>query len=433
MMKHAIHPLAQRTAAAVLLMAACGEDANPRGSELAPDTVSSNLERVRNPEPTAEQMRALARGNHRFTLDLFGQLDGDENAMISTLSIRTAFAMVYAGARTTTAQAMSDWMYMDSDAEAFHQAMNALDLALADRELPADPEQDLDPVELRQANAFWSQTGYPWKQDYLDTLARHYGAGVYTVDFWTQPEISRRTINDWVEKRTRERIQDLLPEGSIKTNTVAVLTNAIYFKAPWSSVFDENFTQSGDFERKDGSTSSVEYMKQVAEYGHAEGAGWVAVELPFRGEDLSMVIVAPDAGTFDGFKSSMTAEALRNIVDSLSQQQVELSLPKFEFETQMQLSESFRNLGLAELFEGPDLSGMVEGRLLSVDEAYHKTFVAVDEKGTEAAAATAVVIVETSAPTPDHTVALDRPFLFLIRDRATGVWLFFGQVLDPSA
>lgn len=397
-------------------------------------TFRSSLDRDRSPSVSPEQMGALAEGNHDLTLDLYrATVEDDANYLISTLSIRTAFAMVYAGARGSTADEMVSVLRFDPDQARFHDAMNALDLALASRELPADPARDLDPVELRTANAFWGQTGYAWLESYLDVLATSYGAGVEALDFDREPEASRETINAWVEERTREKIRDLLPEGSIDASTVAVLTNALYFKAPWLHPFIEEITAPGEFHRADGTTSTVDFMSELETLGYASGDGWTAVDLPYRGQELSMTVLVPDAGTFAAFDAALTSETVEAVIDGLEPAEVELFLPKFEFSTAFSLRDVLIDLGMQDTFTNADLSGMIEGGGLYVDDAYHQTFIAVNESGTEAAAATAVVVVETSAPTAEYTVRVDRPFHLLIRDRETGVWLFFGRVLDPAA
>ncbi len=417
-----------------LLIVGCGSD-NPSQSGSEPDVIASSLTRELNPQPTSQQLQALAEGNHALTLDLYRETASDDgNYMISTLSIRTAFAMVYAGARNTTADEMVSVLRFDPDQARLHEAMNALDLALQSRQLEADQANGLDPLELRQANAFWGRVGFPWRPSYLDVLAVNYGAAVRPLDFAAAPEPSRMIINDWVEQQTNDRIQDLLPDGSIGTDTVAVLTNAVYFKAPWVTPFDPFFTRTGTFNRVDGTAADVDYMTQLENLPYASGPSWQAVELPYRGGELSMVLLIPDPGAFATFDAALTAEQVTSAVENLQVTQVDLTLPKFEFETDFILSAALKSLGMTAAFSGgADLTGMVEGGGLKIDEAYHKTFVAVDEYGTEAAAATAVVIVKTSAPTPEVTLTLDRPFYFLIRDRQTDVWLFFGRVMDPSA
>jgi serpin B len=261
----------------------------------------------------------------------------------------------------------------------------------------------------------------------------NYGAGVHALDFATAPDASRVTINDWVEERTRDRIQDLLPPNSISSSTVAVLTNALYLKAPWAAPFDEGMTRDATFTLLDGAEISVPTMYEVEGHGYTEGPGYQALEMTYRTDELSMVFLLPDAGTFADFEAGLDADTLAGILDDLETRSVEVALPKFEFESTFTLKETLEAMGMVIPFTGSaDLSGMVEGGGLFIDNAYHKTFIAVDEEGTEAAAATAVVVVETSAPAGEVEFHADRPFLFLIRDRVTGALLFFGRMVDPS-
>lgn len=418
---------------ALLLLGACGGTPDP-GEEAGFNIVRSSLDRELNPQPTAQALQALSDGNHALTLDLYrATAAAGDNYMVSTLSVRAAFAMMYAGALGATADEMSTVLAFDTDQARLHEAMNALDLALQSRQLPADPSRDLEAVEIRQANAFWGRTGLPWEAGYLDVLALNYGAGIHALDFGSDSESARRTINAWVERQTENRIEDLLPEGSIPDDALSVLTNAIYLKAPWQQRFLEPLTQTGRFNRADGTSSTADYMAQTKELGYAAGAGWSAVELPYRGEALSMVLLIPSAGGFATFDASLTAQQVASAIQSLQPTMVDLTLPKFEFETEFTLSETLARLGMPTAFsDAADFGGMIPGGGLKIDEAYHKTFVAIDETGTEAAAATGVVAVPVSAPIVEATVRVDRPFYFLIRDRDTGVWLFFGRVMDPA-
>ncbi len=416
-----------------LLLSACGETDGSINEQDAM-TVASSLDRDLSPQPTAQALETLADGNHALTLDLYGATSASgDNYMVSTLSVRTAFAMMYAGARGDTANEMSTVLRFDAEQSRLHEAMNALDLALQSRQLAEDTTLDLGAVELRQANAFWARIGEPWRATYLDTLAVNYGAGIRVVDFGSDPDAARRTINRWVEEQTQDRIKDLLPEGSVPAETLSVLTNAIYFKAPWQSPFLDGATQSGSFFRVDGTTSTADFMTQIAEFGYASDSGWSAVELSYRGNALSMVILVPDEGTFATFDAGLTVQQVTGAIERLEPTMVDLTLPKFEFETEFTLSKTLADLGMPLAFTNQaDFRDMLEGGGIKIDEAYHKTFIAVDERGTEAAAATGIVGVPTSAPIVDATVRLDRPFYFMIRDRETNVWLFFGRVMDPS-
>lgn len=421
-------------AASLLTLAACGTSDDGGETPGAHETVRSSLARDTAPDVTADEMAALSAGNRALTLDIYRETaEPGANYLMSTFSIQQAFALVYAGARGETATEMAEVLRFGDDPETLHRTMNALDLALAARNLPAGEDENEGPVSLRVANAFWGQAGYPWLAPYLDTIAVNYGAGVEALDFNTDAEGARETINAWVEDRTEDRIKDLLPEGSLSADTAAVLTNAIWFKAPWGEVFDDGLTQDGTFTRLDGSTVTVPLMHQREAHAGAAGAGWKAVELAFRGDELAMLFVLPDAGTFEAFDTALDAAVLETIVGSLAPMQVDVTLPKFTFETEFTLSEALESLGMTTAFsDACDLSGMLEGGGLFIDEAYHKAFIAVDEGGAEAAAATAVVVGETSVPVIDLTFRADVPFYFAIRDRETGAFLFFGRVVDPS-
>ena len=427
------------TAGAVLLMgtalAACGDDP---GSDDGPgpaahETVRSELERDTSPVVSDEAMDTLIAGNHSFTIELYDELaaNADGNMMISPVSIRMAFGLLYAGARNETETEIAETLDYGLEQDELHSAFNALDLALTDRNVPADDEHE--PVELYIANAFWGQTGYPWRAEYLDTIAVNYGAGVEALDFDLDPEGAREVINTWVEDRTRDRIQDLLPEGSIDPSTVAVLTNAVYFKAPWALPFMDELTSPGDFTNLAGQTVSAEFMTQSEVFAYGAGDGYEAVEMNFRNDELGMVFIVPDAGTFEDFEGNLTSEALDTALGGLEPAQGIVQIPKFEFESGFELSEVLQAMGMTTAFASADLSGMIENDSLFISGVFHKTFIAIDEDGAEAAAATAIVVGETSVPIDEFELTADRPFLFLIRDRITGAILFYGRVVDPTA
>lgn len=300
-----------------------------------------------------------------------------------------------------------------------------------------------DAFQLNLVNAVWSNIGYPFLASYLDILAQNYDAGVHTLDFSGQPDASRLVINRWVEDQTNEKIKDLLPEGSISRDTAVVITNAIYFKASWCSQFDEGATIPGDFTRLDNSTVSSQMMHQTVRTRFFQSEDFDAVELPYvsphdesqYSQELSMLLIAPHNGRFDSVESALDNNFIQSILSSLSIGDVELTLPKFEFDCEIRCKQIMRKLGMIDAFipYAADFSNMVDPQDSNpyINEIYHKAFISVDEEGTEAAAATAVV-VDVVAAYESVSISMDRPFIFLIRDDFTGTILFMGRVIDPS-
>ncbi len=395
--------------------------------------LSSDIERDLAPDATVDELNAFTLGNHQLTVDLHQTATvSGENTMLSTYSIRSAFSLLYPGARGETAQEIAEVMGFDGDIDRALTTMNAADLAMADRNVEADEQRELEAVSLHTANAFWSAHGAQWSEQYLDRLALNLGAPVYLTDFANEPEVSRQTINQWVEDQTEERIKDLLPEGSIRNITQAVLTNAVYFKAPWASKFKAEATRDQEFNLLDGSSIPVPTMSQTTEIKYADGEGYQAAQLPFRNGQLAMVLIVPEAGQLADFEADLTAETLGEIATNLDTVRAHIQIPKFEFETTTVLNNPLQTLGLQKIFNGGDLTGMSEQGNLRVSGVFHKTFIAVEEGGAEAAAATAIVIDRESAePDPQVSFKADRPFLFGIQDIETGLFLFFGRVVDP--
>jgi serpin B len=285
---------------------------------------------------------------------------------------------------------------------------------------------------LNVLDAIWGQRGYVFLGGYLDLLAEHYGAGLSLLDFASDPEGSRTSINRWVSDRTAARIPELLPVGVVTSATVLVLTNAIYFKASWATPFEPADTTDGPFAKLDRSTLPAHFMHQAKEHRYAEGAGWQALELLYAGDDVSMLVLLPASGQFEAFRASLDAARLTSIVDALGSRLVTVTLPRFQFRTQLGVKATLQALGMTDAFQGgvADFSGMDGTRKLFVQDVVHEAFVSVDEKGTEAAAATAVVVGRVSVPEL-ATFTADRPFLVVIRDNPTGAVLFLGQVTSP--
>ena len=285
---------------------------------------------------------------------------------------------------------------------------------------------------LRNANAIWGQVGFSILPAYLDTLAVNYGAGIYLVDFINATEDARNTINAWVEGQTNNRIQNLIPPKGVTPTTRIVLTNAIWFKANWASQFSEASTTNQSFFNQDSSTSSVSFMRQTFMVPYAQADGCQAVDIPYAGNNFSMLVIMPDPGTFDAFLSSLTPTILGDITNHLSAQEIDLSLPKFTFTYVTNMVPILSSFGMTDAFNPPtaDFSGIDGDHDLFISGVFHQTFISVDESGTEAAAATGIGISPTIAPPQPLTLTIDHPYIFFIRERQTGLILFIGKVLS---
>jgi len=377
-------------------------------------------------------LAALVDGNNAFAFDLYGALKGTQgNLFYSPYSISQALAMTYAGARDTTEKEMADTLHFILPQDRLHPAFNSLDQQLKARGQGAKGK-DGKGFRLNIVNAIWGQAGYSFLADYLDLLAQNYGAGLRTLDFRTAPEISRQTINKWVADQTEQRITDLIPPGGIDPLTRLVLTNAIYFNAAWANNFEKNLTQPAPFHLLDGSTVDVPMMRQAERLGYAAGEGYQAVSLPYDGRELEMIVLLPDGGKFAEFEKSLDAGRAGSIIKDIVPKQVALSLPRFKFESEFSLGNVLADMGMPVAFSSQaDFSGMTGNHELSISRVVHKAFVGVDEAGTEAAAATAVIMRATAMPVTPQEVTIDRPFIFLIRDIQTGSVIFVGRVVNP--
>jgi serpin B len=408
---------------AVLLFTGC---AHPTyGEELKSDKPRLT------PNVPAADLDALVSGNTEFAMALYQLLKNEDgNIFYSPHSISEALAMTWGGARNETEKQMAEALSFNLTQAKLHPAFNSLDTALASRGQGAKGKDD-EPFVLKTVNAIWGQKDFSFETAYLDLLAENYGAGLRILDFIKSPEDSRTTINDWVAKETEQRIKDLLPEGSINDLTRLVLTNAVYFNGGWLNPFAQEATRDGSFKLLNGQKVTVPMMFQSSSMGHAAGNGWQAAELKYNGGELSMVVILPD--DFKAFENSLDGAKLESIVAGLKNNTVNLTMPKFEFDSSFGLKETLAAMGMPIAFtDAADFSCMDGKRDLVIQDVVHKAFVAMDEFGTEAAAATGVIVGITSAPLDPATITLDRPFIFLIRDIATGAVIFTGRVMDPS-
>lgn len=382
------------------------------------------------PEDT-EGARALVRSNTGFALELHRRLAGDDgNLLVSPFSISSALAMTWAGAREETARQMRDVLRFE-DPEQVHPAFEGLLAGLREREAGGD-------LEFVVANALWGQRNFDFNAGFLDLLEQNYGAPLEETDFRAGAEAARETINSWVEDRTRERISGLVPRNALGPLTRLVLTNAVYFKGAWANPFPEHRTEEGAFKRRNGSLVSVPMMRQTGYFAYAENEEVQVLELPYEGNQLSLVVLLPSGhDRLRALEADLTAGRLEAWMEELSRSRVEVKLPRFRFTSETPLATVLREMGMNDAFSprDSDFSGMARNAEdLHLSAVFHKAFIDVHEKGTEAAAATAAVAQITAIPADDPVpFHADRPFLFLLRDRPSGTLLFLGRVADPSA
>ena len=402
------------------LLISCG------GSAGAVAEARSGKPRQRDPQASPEDVRAYAAGHNAFGLALYSQLRGASgNLFFSPYSIAQALTMASAGARGNTAQQMTRTLHSAFPQERLHPAANALDLALSGRGAGQEG------FRLEIANSVWGQRDYTFRPEFLDLLATNYDAGLRLLDFKAAPDSARATINATIAQQTQDKIKDLLPPGSVDDMTRMVLANAIYFNARWVAPFPKENTADRPFHLDDGGTITVPLMRLRKVLRYTEGQGYQAVALPYKG-GVSMIVLLPSAGGLTAFEQQLSAERLQGILGELKESDLILTLPKFAYQSDsVSLRQALTQLGLADAFipDTADFSGMDGSRNLYLKDAYHKAMVRVDEDGTEAAAATGLVMEAVSAP---PTMTVDRPFVFAIRDDETGALLFIGRVVNPK-
>lgn len=356
-----------------------------------------------------------------FAWNLFHVLAAKEpgNIFFSPYSVSTALSMTASGARGDTAREMERVLGPRPAAEA-----------------AAGPDAALD-----VANALWAEKTFPFSPEYIELVRKEFAAGLENVDFKKDPDGARAKINAWVEKKTHEKIKNLLAPNTVQALTRLVLVNAVYFKAKWRSPFTEQPSYDEPFFAADGSKADVMTMHQMSHFDYFEAPDAQVLELPYKGDRLSMVVLLPKKN--DGARAlekSLSPEKLDGWLRGLAPRKVFVALPKFRSEYSASLREALESLGMKEAFVAPadvpqpgqaDFSGMTGRRDLFVGAVVHKAFVAVDEEGTEAAAATAVAMLAGSAPSQPTVFRADHPFVYLIRDRRTGTILFLGRLAKP--
>lgn len=439
------------TPALVALLQACGGDDSAGPATTPPGPVTTPP----GPGPSAagEARSLVARESadpalaaqaaaavNAFGADLYARVSGDgtENLVCSPTSIVLALAMTRGGALGATATEMDTVLHaaeLGADPAALHPGMNALTSELEARSGTFDVMGEPATVELSIANSLWGQDGLPWVDSFLDLLAAQYGAGMRLVDYLADAEAARTAINEWVAVETKDRIPELLGEGTITPDSRLTLVNAVYLKAPWLEPFAEGATAPGPFTTASGATVDVPMMRASRSLGYSSGDGWQAVDLPYAGGALSMLLLVPDLGQLAAVEAGLAAGLLEDAVRSSAGRDVNLGLPRFDLETKVELNAVLAALGMPGAFDpsAADFSGMTTAEQLFIGVVVHQANITVDEEGTEAAAATAVGMRATSAPMdPPVELTIDRPFLYAVRDTVTGAVLFLGRVSDPS-
>ena len=412
-------------AVAVVLLAGCGgeteEDPVVSGAQIVR---ASGVERAK-PSVSRDEVRERAAADAAFGFALQRRLGSrDENLVVSPYSVTHAFALAYAGARGRTREELAAALRFPEEGDELHPALNALDRAVESREG--------ENLTIDTANSAWGQRRFPWKPEFLEILARHHGAGMRTVDFEQDREGAAAALDEWVREQTRGKIEDLFSADDFDELTRLVLANAAYLKAKWHAPFSRRATSDKPFHAPAGRVE-VPTMTGRRKLPFAEGDGWEAAELPYEGEQLAMLVVLPEAGGLEDVERRLGDGLLGEIAGALAPADLEVALPKVRIESTHELAPPLRELGVVEAFdeEQADFSGM-SGEQLYLAKARQKAFVRVDEEGTEAAAATGVVVTTTSLRPPARPFVVDRPFLFVIRDGPTGAVLFSGRVTDPS-
>jgi serpin B len=381
-------------------------------------------------DAVADDTKAVVMGNNNTAIDLYAQLRAQEgNLFFSPYSISTALAMTYAGARGDTAKEMSQALHFSLDLDRLGPAFGSLYKRI-------NGEGQKRGYQLSTANALWGQKDYKFLPEFLKLTRTHFGAGLQEVDFIRETEAARQTINQWVEKETKEKIKDLMPPGSITVDSRLVLTNAIYFKGDWEEQFKKDLTREEPFKLGGEKTVKVSMMNRTSKVSYFEGDGLQVLEMPYKGKDLSMVVLLPKKvdGLAD-FEKGLTEEKLAGWLGKLRSQEVIISFPKFKMTREFSLEGVLTRMGMKLAFvpNRADFSGMNGGTNLFVSAVMHKAFVEVNEEGTEAAAATGVVVTATSLPPPKPVFRADHQFAFLIRDMQSGSILFLGRVSNPAS
>ncbi len=401
--------------------------------------VRSELARDKAPNVSSQDLHGFVEREVTFALELFQQARRDlqvPNPVYSPLSVWVALAMTYAGATDESAEEMAQVLQFVGVEDRVHVLMDAVLLGLDDgatHSQQADPEFDFS-----LADSVWLHVHFNPAQKFLDTLAQYYGAGLYLVDFLKDPTGAVKAINKWIAQQTHDRIRDALKKGSVDGYTKLVLVNTLYFKGRWERPFAEENTEPRPFFLEDGSEVSADTMEAAGDFRYAEVAGTQLVELTYKGGDFSLLAIMPPKGTdMDTFLSSLDATAFQSLLGALTPTSLVLYFPKIQNELNVKLDDVLYHMGIRVAFSqmGDFLAMSADGVPLRIQHVFHQTFFDLDEDGTEAAAATEVVVGDAGMapgpPSQPKVVRFDHPFLFFLREKTHGILLFAGLLEHP--
>lgn len=410
----------------ILIMASACSPISPASSNL----IQSNLKREINPVVEPAQLQALVEGNTNFAIDFYHQVNAEEgNLVFSPLSLSLALSMTLSGARGITCEEMLQALSLELLGDDLHPAFNDLLLQIEASEKAKLEQTEGSPFKLNIANSIWGQQGADFEPVFLDGLAMHYGAGIYQVDYVGDSKGAQEKINGWVSDETEKKIPKLIPDGVLDSSTRLTLVNAIYFKAGWAFPFLENATGEAPFTLLDGSQKMVQMMNNPQVGGKfLQAEDYLLISLPYLSQDFAMLLILPDEGKFQSVEASLNPEMLMQSIQSMQTREFNLYMPKFDLRTPLDAIPPLKALGMEAAFGPADFSGISQSMNLFISDILHEATITVDEKGTEAAAATAVVMQESAASEP---TMIDRPFLFTITHLPTNSILFMGRVVQP--
>lgn len=382
-----------------------------------------------NPKQNTSDPESITNNNNAFAIELYQQVKSKkDNIFFSPFSISTALAMTYAGAATGTELEMAKTLHFDPNTKNFHSAYKIY--------LEKIKANYSDGVTLNIANKLWGQKDFPFVANFMNTTKEYYDATSENLDFIGKTEESRQTINKWIEAETNNKIQNLLAPGMISIKTKLVLTNAIYFKGTWENKFDKKNTLEQEFKKNDGTIVKAPFMNQTIKTSYIENNTLTAVRLSYKGYKQSMIIFLPkETVGFEKMEKEFTAENYNQWRKTFKACEAVLSIPKFKTDFAIQLSDQLRMMGMKNAFsDNADFSRMSKTGI-HISNVIHKAFVEVNEEGTEAAAATAVIMAQNRAVIerdPIIQFTADHPFLYMITDNSTGSILFMGTIMDPT-